>query len=671
MKKVFGLLLCLFLFSCGSEKSGSISSDSSKVTASRVKVTVQSVLARLDKGKYKEGELLVQFKSGATAASALGSHKAVGATVKKKSVSVQGLELVKLPANMKMKDAIVQYMSDPNVDYAEPNYIKKYHGSAIPDDTYFFQQWALHNTGQYAGGTPGADIKAPEAWDITPGDGKVIIAVIDTGIDYNHPDLVGNIWKGESVGWNFVDNNNTPLDDDGHGTHVAGIIGAVGGNAMGTAGVMWHVRLMPLKFIGFHEDTADCGGGHFCGTALDEVDAIEYAIQNGAKIINASYGAYDFIESEFQAIADADAAGVIFVASAGNDGLNNDLTPNYPSSYNLPNIIAVAASDQNDRRAPFSNYGTSSVDVAAPGVYILSTVPTLLFPNGYDFKDGTSMAAPHVSGLAGLIYSYYTQFNHYQNIWTILRYSDPTPMIGWTLTGARINAYRALSSLLTPENLKGTVQSPSVISLTWNDMATGEDGYNIERKINTGSYSPLQTLQANTSSYTDSGLIDGTVYTYRVKAFNSIPAESFYSDEVAVLIPLNPPSNLNSTSVSESRVDLAWTDNSGSEQGFIIERQEVSAGTWEEAGRTSGTTFSDTHVQALTDYQYRIRAYNANGVSEPSNVLLVKTKSGGGSGGEGGGCSVGARQNTPTALADITPLLIPFIAIAVFRRRRY
>jgi subtilisin family serine protease len=561
-------------------------------------MSVQSVLAEADKGKYKEGELLVKFKSGTISTASVRVHQAVGSSVVKRYSVVPGLEHVKLTKGLSIQDAIQQYMANPDVEYAEPNYIRR--AMTIPNDTYFGNQWALHNTGTYAGGTADADMDAPEAWDISTGSSSIIAAVLDTGIDYSHSDLVGNIWTnlGETSctdgidndgnglvddckGWDFVNSDNDPMDDFGHGTHVAGTIGAVGNNGIGTAGVMWKVRLMPVKVL-------DSDGA---GTDAELIAGIQYAASNGAKIINSSLGGFGFSNSLFDAIATANSMGVLFIAAAGNGGGdligdNNDLTPFYPASFDLPNIISVAATDQDDIRVPFSNFGLNSVDVAAPGVYIFSTVPNNLFSDfsNEEFFAGTSMATPHVAGLAGLLWSHYdgvhnTLFTASQVRATILRYVDVLPTLtGWIQTGGRVNAFKAVSSLLTPANLTATAKSPTEISLAWEDRATGEDGYKVERKISGGTFTEVQTLTAGSSSFTDSFLTPDATYTYRVRVFNTI-AESFNSNEATATTPLRH-------------------------------------------------------------------------------------------GGSSGGCSIGARQNAATAVADMTVMLLPLIFIAIARRRK-
>jgi len=586
-KKIVYLFMVLFLVSCGSSTTSSLAPDSSKVISSP-KVTVQSILSNMEKGSYKEGEVLVKFKSGTVTSASLKTHQAVGAMPVKK-IALINVEHVRLPQSVSVKDAIIQYMSDPSVEYAEPNYLL--YPFITPNDTFFFpQQWGLYNTGQFASGKAGADIRAPWAWDVIKSS-NVIVAVADTGIDQNHIDLLNNVIPG----FNAIDDNTDTSDDIGHGTHVAGIIGALGNNSLGTSGIMWDARLMPIKVC-----AAD-------GCPISAIaSGISFAVSHGAKVINASYGGFAFSQTEFDAMSNANSHGVLFVAAAGNETNNNDVSPVYPASYNLPNIISVAATDQNDKLAPFSNFGLTSVHVAAPGVYILSTItPGQSFSPcsgspfaGYDFCDGTSMAAPHVSGLAGLLFSYYPHFTYSQVRSTILRYADLLPDDNVIVqTRARINAYRAVSSLQTPTTLTATAVSSDGVSLTWSGNATGEDGYKIERKTGSGSFTQIATVAAIPRqnvipqppvayTFSDSGLTASTLYSYRVRAFNTIPADSSYSNEA------------------------------------------------------SATTLS-------------------SGTASPPS-----------SNGDGNGCSIGARQNTPTAMADLGVLLMPLLLIAILRRRR-
>jgi subtilisin family serine protease len=309
--------------------------------------------------------------------------------------------------------------------------------SAAPTDALYSELYGMRK------------ISAESAWDMNTGSDAVIVAVTDTGVDYNHPDLSENMWRnpGEIAGNNIDDDGNgyvddvfgidthekdsDPMDDHGHGTHCAGTIGAKANNGVGVAGVNWNVKIMALKFLG-------AGGG---GSTLDAIKLIDYAVENNAKVINASWGGYYASDALRQAIARAERAGVIFVAAAGNSASNNDERPHYPSSFDLSNVLAVAATDSDDNLAYFSNYGASAVDIAAPGHNILST-----FPGGqYKFLSGTSMAAPHVAGLAALVISERGSGSHVETIAHVLD-GDPLATLGGLVrSGRRINAYRALT----------------------------------------------------------------------------------------------------------------------------------------------------------------------------------------------------------------------------------
>jgi len=662
-------------------------------------MSVQSIIAQMETGDYRDGEALVRFKPGIKTASFATVHKAIGASVVRKYTIIPNLEQVKLPQGLSVKDAVMQYMANPNVEYAGPNYIRKTE-SIIPNDTYFGNQWALQNTGQYAYGTAGADIRMTGGWEVTIGSGDITIAVLDTGIDYSHNDLVWNVWRnlGETsctdavdndgngklndcVGWNFVDDNNDPMDDNGHGTHVAGVIGSKGNNSSGIAGIMWLSNMMALKV---------CDANGLCDVGA-EIAAIDYAINMknnhgvNVRVMNASFGGGAYDSNEYAAIDRANAAGILFVAAAGNggdDGIadNNDATPFYPASYNLPNIISVAATDQDDRKVPFSNFGPTSVDVAAPGNYIFSTVPnwwTMYSGYGYlEMFSGTSMAAPHVTGLAGLLSAYYSNLTYAQVRTMILRYVDVLPTLnGWILTGGRINAERALKSLWATYDLTATPVSSLQVDLAWTDRATDEIGYRIYRGMDGTTYLPIATVGVNGSFYSNNGLADGTKYYYRVRTYNDIGESPVQQGtEATAITPLNPPTNLREVSISSSQIQIAWSDNSTTEQSYLIERRTLNTD-FVQVGQVGQniSTFTNTGLDAATKYSYRVKAYNpVAGYSAYSNEISVTTLTASGghkSSGGGGGCSIGTPQNTPTVFADAAIMLLPLLVIAALRRR--
>jgi subtilisin family serine protease len=297
-----------------------------------------------------------------------------------------------------------------------------------------------------------SDIDAPEAWDIHTGDRSILVGVIDTGIDYNHPDLAANMWTNpneiagngidddgngyidDTRGWDFVNNDNDPMDDHYHGTHCAGTIGGVGNNANGVTGVCWQVSMVGLKFL-------SKGGG---GTISDAVSAVYYANSIGVNLTSNSWGGGGYSEALKDAIDAANDAGMLFIAAAGNNAFDNDVYENYPSSYTSPNVIAVAATDVNDELAPFSNWGATTVDLAAPGVDIYSTQPGNLYQN----LSGTSMATPHVAGAVALAWSLSPDSTAAEIKANVLASADPIPsMTGKCVTGGRLNAYKTLTSL--------------------------------------------------------------------------------------------------------------------------------------------------------------------------------------------------------------------------------
>ena len=325
----------------------------------------------------------------------------------------------------------------------------------LPNDPMFAEQWALNNLGQ-DGGKKRADLDALNAWATTKGSDEVVVAVLDSGVDFTHVDLRENMWfRPENVpqytddelgtfndlnGYNGTDNIADPMDDNGHGTHCAGIIGAEGDNGEGVAGINWHVKIMPLKFL---------GRGGF-GSTNDAIEAINYAIDRkkhgvNVRIISASWGSTSKSKALEDTIRAAGDAGILFVAAAGNDGSNNDSRPHYPSNYDLPNVISVAALDRSDELAGFSNFGVKTVHIAAPGKEILST----WLGDDYREASGTSMATPYVSGVAALIIANEPGISMAQLRQRILGTADEIDSLkGKVATGGRVCAANALGNIV-------------------------------------------------------------------------------------------------------------------------------------------------------------------------------------------------------------------------------
>jgi subtilisin family serine protease len=408
---------------------------------------------------------------------------------------VEGLRLARVEPEDTL-DAIAALKTDPEVLYAEPNYIL--HREALPDDSRFTDLWALKNTGQqgnvgppdnnrFVNGTPGADIEAEEAWKTTTGSSSVVVGIVDSGIDITHPDLQANIWTngGESGGgketngvdddgngfiddvhgWDFYGNNNSVYDSptiDDHGTHVAGTIGAVGNNGIGVTGINWHVKMMPLKFLGAPDGT---------GTDAGAIAAINYAVMMrnrgvNIRVLNNSWGGGNPTQPLTDAINAANNAGILFVAAAGNEASDNDDFPGAPGGVNLANVLRVSATDRTDDFVYFSNFGTRLPSIGAPGRGILSTTPhnypgaTYTESDGstYTFFAGTSMASPHVAGVAALILAQYPNIT-LQRLRTALTYGGEAipSMAGKGSTARRLNARLALLNAATNDTTLPTV----------------------------------------------------------------------------------------------------------------------------------------------------------------------------------------------------------------------
>ena len=391
-------------------------------------------------------EVIVKYREGVDESiKDLGRFRVAG-NRKKSFRSVRGLEVVKLPKNVSVQEAIALYEQDPNVLYAEPNYILRLTAkpdlTATPNDPSFGSLYGL------------SKINAPAAWNVTTGSNNVVVAILDTGYDYNHVDLSGNIFNNpgectsdgvDNDGNGYVDDchginvaygTSDPMDDNDHGTHVAGTIGAVGNNGIGVVGVNWNVKMISCKFF-------DANGEGTTEGAIECLDYVKALKDRGVNIVatSNSWGGGDFSQALYDAIDAQRQSGILFITAAGNGnafgvGQNNDNAAFYPCTYFLPNIICVAATTSTDAKAGFSNYGKHTVHVGAPGNNILSTLPG----NTYGSLSGTSMATPHVSGLAALLKAQdpNRDWRTIKNL--ILAGGDTVSSMANTITGKRINA---------------------------------------------------------------------------------------------------------------------------------------------------------------------------------------------------------------------------------------
>jgi serine protease len=397
-------------------------------------------------GEKVPGEVLVKVRSGAGNAELANIESQANADTDDELAQVASGTLRRLRSRSQSTEALVAALSHhPAVVYAEPNYIV--HTTTVPNDPRFGELWGMRNTGQTILGVPGtagADIKAEPAWTVTTGTRSVVVGVVDTGIDYTHGDLAANVWSNPggiggcpagTHGYNAITRVCDPRDDHYHGTHVSGTIGAVGNNALGVVGVNWTTTIMGLKFL-------DASGS---GTTADAITAIDFAVNAkiagvNVRVLSNSWGGGGFSQALLDEINKANTNDILFVAAAGNAASNNDTTPSYPASYSAPNIVAVAATDNNDGLASFSNYGAASVHLGAPGVDVLSAQPG----NLYQYLSGTSMATPHVSGAAALILSKST-LTTAQLKSKLLSSVDAIPSLsGRTVTGGRLNVCKGI-----------------------------------------------------------------------------------------------------------------------------------------------------------------------------------------------------------------------------------
>ena len=412
------------------------------VAASMVAGLTPPARAQSDQPVFRPDRILIQPKAGSNLTALNNFHRARKGEVLRTFDGIGHLQVVSVPRGETVSNLIAQYQKSGLVEFAEPDY--EIHAATAPNEPKFTDGtlWALNNHGQDSG-TPGADIHATNAWDVLTSASNIVVAVVDSGIRYTHEDLVSNIWVNPldgSHGWNAIATNNLPNDDNGHGTMMAGVLGAMGNNSNGVVGVAWQVQMMACK----------CLNSSGNGTNSDLIACIDFARANGARIINASLDSTNFSLALSNAIVSARDAGILFVASAGNNSANIDVTPHYPACYNIDNIVSVAYTTRNDTLGGFSDYGATNVDLAAPGDQIYST--TSSSDSSYDpfymFHAGTSYAAAYVSGACALLMAQYPADTYRDTIARLLASTDPLPSLaGKCRTGGRLNLRKALRTI--------------------------------------------------------------------------------------------------------------------------------------------------------------------------------------------------------------------------------
>ncbi len=487
--------------------------------------------------------------------------------------------------------------------YAEPDYIRQFHRT--PTDAKFLDGslWGLRNIGDQ-GGVVGVDISAETAWDLTVGSTNVIVAVVDSGVRYDHRDLSAQMWQNPNevpndgadnddngyvddvFGINAVNDSGDPMDSIGHGSHVSGTIGAAANNGYDHVGVNWNVRIMACRV-----------GGASGLASADIVEGIEYAVENGASVMNASFGGGPYMKAEFDAIAAARDAGVLFVASAGNDAMDNDEEPAYPANYDLDNIISVAAIDRSDQLASFSNYGATTVDLGAPGVDIYSTVATST--TAYEYYQGTSMAAPHVTGVAALIRAYYPNISLVELRERLLKTVVPTVALnGITVTGGRVNAYKALSAVGDNE-LEVAITPPNNAVLlagsTNNIFVTVTDMFSVTNATVKGTYGTNGTVNFVNNGTAPDAAAGDAIYSGRLVAPTNV-SELILTVIVTAPAPKTPSTNVvRYTIVSPPGNDMfAHADKVPPEGGVILSDNQYATIEFQEPFHADNPTVAST-----------------------------------------------------------------------------
>jgi subtilisin family serine protease len=658
-----------------------------------------------DARPFVDGEVLVKYRESTAAQQAL-HYRSMWRMNHVRTLKRSGIRKVRLPEEMTVAQAVALYRSDPDVVFAEPNYC--YRLQAVPNDSMMNQLWGLIN------------MDADLAWDLETGSSDIVVAVVDSGIDPSHPDLAANIWTnlGEIAdngvdddnngyvddvnGWDFADDDNhpnDPTDNYGHGTHVAGIIGAVGDNATGIVGVNWQVSIMPLRFI----TAADYG------TTADAIDAIEYARENGADIINLSWGGPGESVGLKNVIDDAGAAGVLVVCAAGNAGSNLDDVPMYPASFTSANILSVAASNAADDPAGFTNFSDSQVDVAAPGTNVLSTVPDRQILSTEDFENlgawtfggiGSAWGIENIPVITALTESPGANYTDNMNAWAQTGPLDLTGRRGtrldFTITGITIDTG---DRLYVEASTDGSTWEPLWIGLDDGPVAavTGSIGNSQLAVVDLKAYDGVGSVYlrfrfvSDDSGTADGYLIDNLAVTCAdtthgsaaYQYYNGTSMSAAYASGAAALIMARKPTltptevrlviestvdrkaaltgyvstggriNLYNALVSmaavildsqaaANRIDLDWTALEPVDTGFEIQRRPSSGSEYETIAIVGAdeTAYSDSGLADGATYVYRLLTLSGGertGYSNETAATTPRTVSSTAGSGSGGG----------------------------------
>lgn len=460
-----------------------------------------SAAAPSTQAAYRADRILIQPKAGSNPAALNNFHRARKGEVLHTFDGIGRLQALRVPKGETVTNLIAQYQKSGLVEFAEPDYLV-YANATVPNDPKFLDGtlWGLANYGQ-SGGTPGADIDATNAWDVLTSASNIVVAVLDSGIRATHEDLAANMWVNPMDGGHGFDaftGTNNPTDNDGHGTLVAGVLGGVGNNGKGVTGVAWQVQMMACKCL---------NGG--TGSDSTVIACVNYALANGARIINASFDTPTASLAVSNALVAARAAGVIWVASAGNSntsdpGRNIDATPSYPSCYDLDNIVSVAYTTRTDDLGFLSNYGATNVALAAPGDQIYSTISfsdTSYFPpsNVAINIAGTSFSAPCVAGACALLMAQYPADDYRATIHRLLSSTDPLPSLaGKCRTGGRLNLRKALRTI-SVATVPVAAHEPFQLSVAGGLNRTCV----VEATTNLASWSPVFTNNTSTNGTFD------------------------------------------------------------------------------------------------------------------------------------------------------------------------